>query len=305
MRAPRRAHARGADRSGMTSSLAPAPSGRKANRIRAESSAGALTIRTRDARYISASDVRLSYPPAERSCASHAAGAQWKDGRNERPAGTDEGCWFHEDREVSRHLPTGDRTAPSRRIQQRRHWPRFRSITSISAGGSSALLSAESESRGHTAAPHPLSPRRSGARCCRSLARHPGAAARVVLHARCCVVVRHGPTLVSNYRPYWIDFSLDRVTRHLLRVKCLLLRDKCRPTPVKSCKRSVGRPGSGLGCVRPAGGPARRGRGGRARRRGTRRGCGLAGGRWCALRAAARSGSRPGEIGCRGRVCGR
>jgi Carbohydrate-binding module 48 (Isoamylase N-terminal domain) len=69
-------------------------------------------------------------------------------------------------------------------------------------------------------------------------------------------------------------------------------------------KRSVGRPGS-VGCVRPAGGRARRGRGGQARRRGTRRGCGLAGGRWCAPRAAARSGSRPGEIGCRGRVCGR
>ena len=54
----------------------------------------------------------------------------------------------HEDGEASRHLPTGDRAAPSRRIQQRRQgpWTCFRSMTSISAGGgSSVLLSAETE----------------------------------------------------------------------------------------------------------------------------------------------------------------
>ena len=33
-----------------------------------------------------------------------------------------------------------------------------------------------------------------------------------------------GVALVSEYRPYWIDFSQDRVARHLLWVKCLLLR---------------------------------------------------------------------------------
>ena len=138
----------------------------------------------------------------------------------------------HEDGEVSRHLPTGDRTAPSRRIQQCRHGPGFVQSQALSVGGSGPL-SAESKSRGRSAA----SPRcRRGGRDHIAAGRSPatpGAAACVVLHARCCVVVCHGPALVSDYRPCWIDFSLDRVTRLLLRVKCLLLRDKCRPTAVE------------------------------------------------------------------------
>jgi len=91
-----------------------------------------------------------------------------------------------------------------------------------------ALLGAGSGSRGHTAAPRLLSPRRSEAHRCRSLAhtreQQPRRAAPRVLRRG---VPRAGPRL-PIYRTYWIDLPLDRVTRHLLRVKSLLLRDKCR-----------------------------------------------------------------------------
>jgi hypothetical protein len=43
------------------------------------------------------------------------------------------------------------------------------------------------------------------------------------------VWVPKGPILVSDYRSYWIDFWVDRVTGDLLRVMCLLLRVKSRP----------------------------------------------------------------------------
>ena len=65
------------------------------------------------------------------------------DDAHARAAPPCQGFCIHEDGEVSRHLPTGDRAAPSRRIQQRRQGP-FRSMMSISAGGSGVLLSAES-----------------------------------------------------------------------------------------------------------------------------------------------------------------
>ena len=70
-------------------------------------------------------------------------------------------CCIHEDGEVSRHPPTGDRAAPSRRSSGAGR-ASLSFLASISAGGGSVVLSAESKHRrdaGDRAASHRSTPR--------------------------------------------------------------------------------------------------------------------------------------------------
>jgi hypothetical protein len=74
------------------------------------------------------SSVRITKPTVSKSTTRGSSETQLNQvGRRTRARVREVGDRFrnHEDREVSRHRPTGDRTAPSRRIQQRRHGAAF------------------------------------------------------------------------------------------------------------------------------------------------------------------------------------